>query len=165
MTSAGVPNGYSKPNKKLVTDYVYNTDFYLSNFVVVFNLQTLPELSRIPDLVLPGSAFSDCLMLVQFLCSFGKVLGLDKDLTMLNLNDLQVGLLNMGDRMSKVQDLLVSMLSAAVCDPGIPTGHKVGLIVIVNVLVACLCVHMCEKLSCYVRYLGKNILTIHLKDF
>lgn len=64
-------------------------------------------------------------MLVQFLCSFGKVLGLDKDLTMLNLNDLQVGLLNIGDRMDKVQDLLVSMLSAAVCDPGIPTGHKV----------------------------------------
>lgn len=91
----------------------------------LFCLQTLPELSRVPGLVLPGSAFSDCLMLVQFLCSFGKVLGLDKDLTMLNLCDLQVGLLNIGDRMGKLQDLLVSMLSAAVCDPGIPTGHKV----------------------------------------
>lgn len=44
---------------------------------------------------------------------------------MLNLSDLQVGLLNIGDSMGKVQDLLVSMLSAAVCDPGIPAGHKV----------------------------------------
>ncbi|XP_041806612.1 bromodomain adjacent to zinc finger domain protein 2B isoform X3 [Chelmon rostratus] len=84
----------------------------------------LPELSRIPGLVLPGSTFSDCLMVLEFLHSFGKVLRLDINPHMLNLNDLQEGLLNIGDGMGKVQDLLVSMLSAAVCDPGIPAGHK-----------------------------------------
>ncbi|XP_033473301.1 bromodomain adjacent to zinc finger domain protein 2B isoform X4 [Epinephelus lanceolatus] len=84
----------------------------------------LPELSRIPGLVLPGSTFSDCLMVLQFLCSFGKVLRLDINPNMLSLSNLQEGLLNTGDSMGKVQDLLVSMLSAAVCDPGIPAGHK-----------------------------------------
>lgn len=64
-------------------------------------------------------------MVLEFLHSFGKVLRLDINPHMLNLNDLQEGLLNIGDGMGKVQDLLVSMLSAAVCDPGIPAGHKV----------------------------------------
>lgn len=89
------------------------------------SLQPLPEWSRIPGLVLPGSTFSDCLMVLQFLRSFGKVLRLDINPNMLNLSDLQEGLLNTGDSLGKVQDLLVSMLSAAVCDPGIPAGHKV----------------------------------------
>ncbi|XP_044221779.1 bromodomain adjacent to zinc finger domain protein 2B isoform X1 [Thunnus albacares] len=84
----------------------------------------LPELSCIPGLVLPGSTFSDCLMVLQFLRSFGKVLGLDINSNLLNLSDLQEGLLNIGDSTGKVQDLLVSLLSAAVCDPGIPAGHK-----------------------------------------
>ncbi|KAM7380595.1 hypothetical protein PAMP_003878 [Pampus punctatissimus] len=84
----------------------------------------LPELSGIPGLVLPGSTFSDCLMVLQFLRSFGKVLGLDINSVMINLSHLQEGLLNIEDSMGKVQDLLVSMLSAAVCDPGIPAGHK-----------------------------------------
>ncbi|XP_035460701.2 bromodomain adjacent to zinc finger domain protein 2B isoform X3 [Scophthalmus maximus] len=82
----------------------------------------LPELSRIPGLVLPGSTFSDCLMVLQFLRSFGKVLGMN--LNNLNLSDLQEGLLNIRDSMGKVQDLLVSMVSAAVRDPGLPAGHK-----------------------------------------
>ncbi|XP_033965632.1 bromodomain adjacent to zinc finger domain protein 2B isoform X1 [Pseudochaenichthys georgianus] len=86
--------------------------------------EPLPKLSRIPGLVLPGSTFSDCLVVLQFLCSFGKVLRLDLNPNMLNLNDLQKGLLNTGDSLGKVQDLLVSMLSAAVSDPGIPAGHK-----------------------------------------
>uniref|UniRef100_A0A671YXZ5 Bromodomain adjacent to zinc finger domain 2B n=1 Tax=Sparus aurata TaxID=8175 RepID=A0A671YXZ5_SPAAU len=84
----------------------------------------LPELSRIPGLVLPGSTFSDCLMVLQFLRSFGKVLRLDINPSMLNLSDLQEGLLNIGDNMGKLQDLLVSLLSSAVCDPGLPAGHK-----------------------------------------
>ncbi|XP_067373156.1 bromodomain adjacent to zinc finger domain protein 2B isoform X4 [Channa argus] len=84
----------------------------------------LPLLSHIPGLVLPGSTFSECLMVLQFLHSFGKVLGLDRNSTMLNLSDLQAGLLNIGNSMGKVQDLIVSMLSAAVCDPGIAAGYK-----------------------------------------
>ncbi|XP_026151338.1 bromodomain adjacent to zinc finger domain protein 2B-like isoform X3 [Mastacembelus armatus] len=84
----------------------------------------LPELSHIPGLVLPGSAFSDCLVVLQFLRTFGKVLGLDINSNMFTLRDLQAGLLNIGDSMGKVQDLLVSMLFAALRDPGIPSGRK-----------------------------------------
>uniref|UniRef100_A0A3P8PRB4 Bromodomain adjacent to zinc finger domain 2B n=1 Tax=Astatotilapia calliptera TaxID=8154 RepID=A0A3P8PRB4_ASTCA len=84
----------------------------------------LPELSRIPGLVLAGSTFSNCLMVLQFLHSFGKVLGLDLNSDPLTIGDLQEGLLNIAENMEKVQDLLVTMLSAAVCDPGVPAGHK-----------------------------------------
>lgn len=67
-------------------------------------------------------------MVLQFLHSFGKVLGLDLNSDPLTLGDLQEGLLNIGQNMEKVQDLLVTMLSAAVCDPGVPAGHKVNLL-------------------------------------
>lgn len=88
-------------------------------------LQPLPELSRIPGLVLPGRAVSDCLMVLHFLCNFGEVLGLGLDSGLLAIGSLQEGLLNIGNNMLLVQDLLVSLLSAAVCDPGVPAGHKV----------------------------------------
>uniref|UniRef100_A0A672IA59 DDT domain-containing protein n=1 Tax=Salarias fasciatus TaxID=181472 RepID=A0A672IA59_SALFA len=85
----------------------------------------LPELSRIPGLVLSGRTFSDCLMVLQFLHSFGKVLGLGFESSdVLTASDLQEGLLNAGPGMSLVQDLLVNMLSAALRDPGMPAGHK-----------------------------------------
>ncbi|KAI4830978.1 hypothetical protein KUCAC02_002579 [Chaenocephalus aceratus] len=58
----------------------------------------LPEFSRIPGLILPGRAVSDCLMLMQFLRGFGKH--------------------------GQVQDLLVKLLSLAVCDPGLPPGQR-----------------------------------------
>nr|XP_056717571.1 bromodomain adjacent to zinc finger domain protein 2B isoform X5 [Euleptes europaea] len=85
----------------------------------------LPELPRIPGLVLSGSTFSDCLMVVQFLRNFGKVLGFDVNLDVPSLSVLQEGLLNIGDSMGEVQDLLVRLLSAAICDPGLITGYKV----------------------------------------
>ncbi|XP_060633567.2 bromodomain adjacent to zinc finger domain protein 2B isoform X9 [Anolis sagrei] len=84
----------------------------------------LPELPRIPGLVLSGNTFSDCLMVVQFLRNFGKVLGFDVNLDVPNLSVLQEGLLNIGDSMGEVQDLLVRLLSAAICDPGLMTGYK-----------------------------------------
>uniref|UniRef100_A0A6I8NPD5 Bromodomain adjacent to zinc finger domain 2B n=1 Tax=Ornithorhynchus anatinus TaxID=9258 RepID=A0A6I8NPD5_ORNAN len=84
----------------------------------------LPELPRIPGLVLSGSTFSDCLMVVQFLRNFGKVLGFDVNIDVPSLSVLQEGLLNIGDSMGEVQDLLVRLLSAAVCDPGLLTGYK-----------------------------------------
>ncbi|KAK2853858.1 hypothetical protein Q5P01_006519 [Channa striata] len=84
----------------------------------------LPEFSRIPGLILPGRAVSDCLMLMQFLRGFGKVLGLDLNVDVPTLGMLQEGLLNVGDSMGQVQDLLVKMLSLAVCDPGLPPGQK-----------------------------------------
>ncbi|MGH0176383.1 UNVERIFIED_CONTAM: hypothetical protein FKN15_072640 [Acipenser sinensis] len=82
----------------------------------------LPELNRIPGLVLSGSTFSDCLMVVQFLRNFGKVLGFDISVDVPHLSVLQEGLLNVGDSMGEVQDLLVRLLSAVVCDPGLPPG-------------------------------------------
>ncbi|KAM4776747.1 bromodomain adjacent to zinc finger domain protein 2B isoform 14-T14 [Cyanocitta cristata] len=83
-----------------------------------------PELPRIPGLVLDGSTFSDCLMVVQFLRNFGKVLGFDVTADVPSLSVLQEGLLNIGDSMGEVQDLLVKLVSAAVCDPGLGTGYK-----------------------------------------
>ncbi|XP_029461422.1 bromodomain adjacent to zinc finger domain protein 2B isoform X4 [Rhinatrema bivittatum] len=84
----------------------------------------LPELPRIPGLILSGNTFSDCLMVVQFLRNFGRVLGFDVNIHVPNLSVLQEGLLNMGDSLGEVQDLLVRLLSAAVCDPGLPAGYK-----------------------------------------
>ncbi|KAM6268844.1 bromodomain adjacent to zinc finger domain protein 2B isoform 11-T11 [Porphyrio hochstetteri] len=84
----------------------------------------LPELTRIPGLVLDGSTFSDGLMVVQFLRNFGKVLGFDVNVDVPSLSVLQEGLLNIGDSMGEVQDLLVKLVSAAVCDPGLVTGYK-----------------------------------------
>ncbi|XP_058889763.1 bromodomain adjacent to zinc finger domain protein 2B-like isoform X20 [Acipenser ruthenus] len=84
----------------------------------------LPELNRISGLVLSGSTFSDCLMVVQFLRNFGKVLGFDISVDVPHLSVLQEGLLNVGDSMGEVQDLLVRLLSAVVCDPGLPPGCR-----------------------------------------
>ncbi|XP_061131934.1 bromodomain adjacent to zinc finger domain protein 2B isoform X2 [Syngnathus typhle] len=86
--------------------------------------KALPEFSRIPGLILPGRAVSDCLMLMQFLRGFGKVLGLDLNADVPTLGMLQEGLLNVGDSMGQVQDILVKLLSLAVCDPGLPPGQK-----------------------------------------
>lgn len=69
---------------------------------------------------------SDCLMLMQFLRGFGKVLGLDLNSDVPTLGMLQEGLLNVGDSMGHIQDLLVKLLSLAVCDPGLPPGQKVS---------------------------------------
>lgn len=66
-------------------------------------------------------------MLMQFLRGFGKVLGLDMNVDVPTLGMLQEGLLNVGDSMGHVQDLLVKLLSLAVCDPGLPPGQKVSL--------------------------------------
>uniref|UniRef100_A0AAR2K5A4 Bromodomain adjacent to zinc finger domain 2B n=1 Tax=Pygocentrus nattereri TaxID=42514 RepID=A0AAR2K5A4_PYGNA len=84
----------------------------------------LPELSRLPGLLLPGSCFADCLMVMQFLRCFGKVLGLDSSTELPTLHMLQSGLLNLGPSVAHLQDLLVRLLSAAVCDPGLPPGHR-----------------------------------------
>lgn len=90
-----------------------------------FLFQALPKLPRIPGLVLSGSTFSDCLMIVQFLRNFGKVLGFDVNTDVPSLSTLQEGLLNIGDSRGEVQDLLVKLVTAAVCDPGLVTGYKV----------------------------------------
>ncbi|XP_066542422.1 bromodomain adjacent to zinc finger domain protein 2B isoform X2 [Hoplias malabaricus] len=83
----------------------------------------LPELSRLPGLLLPGSCFADCLMVMQFLRCFGRVLGLDSS-ELPTLHMLQAGLLNLDPSAAQLQNLLVHLLSSAVCDPGLPPGHR-----------------------------------------
>uniref|UniRef100_A0A2K6FET4 Bromodomain adjacent to zinc finger domain protein 2A n=1 Tax=Propithecus coquereli TaxID=379532 RepID=A0A2K6FET4_PROCO len=83
--------------------------------------QPLPDFSRIPGLMLPSGAFSDCLTIVEFLHSFGKVLGFDPAKDVPSLGVLQDGLLCQGDSLGEVQDLLVRLLKAALYDPGLPS--------------------------------------------
>ncbi|XP_068266002.1 bromodomain adjacent to zinc finger domain protein 2A isoform X2 [Nyctibius grandis] len=82
--------------------------------------QPLPAFSRIPGLVLPSRAFSDCLTVVEFLQSYGKVLGFDPARDVPSLGALQEGLLGVGGSAGAVQDLLVRLLRAALYDPGLP---------------------------------------------
>ncbi|XP_064494997.1 bromodomain adjacent to zinc finger domain protein 2A isoform X1 [Pseudopipra pipra] len=82
--------------------------------------QPLPAFSRIPGLVLPSRAFSDCLTVVEFLQSYGKVLGLDPTRDVPTLGALQEGLLGVGAGAGQLQDLLVRLLQAAIYDPGLP---------------------------------------------
>ncbi|XP_012587952.1 PREDICTED: bromodomain adjacent to zinc finger domain protein 2A [Condylura cristata] len=82
--------------------------------------QPLPEFSHIPGLILPSGTFSDCLTIVEFLHSFGKVLGFDPAKDVPSLGVLQEGLLCQGDSLGEVQDLLVRLLKAALHDPGLP---------------------------------------------
>ncbi|KAF4087074.1 hypothetical protein AMELA_G00091360 [Ameiurus melas] len=84
--------------------------------------KALPELSRLPGLLLPDSCFGDCLMVMQFLRCFGKVLHLDRSTKLPTLHILQAGLLNLSPSVVQLQDLLIGLLSAAVCDPGFPPG-------------------------------------------
>uniref|UniRef100_A0A674ESJ5 Bromodomain adjacent to zinc finger domain, 2A n=1 Tax=Salmo trutta TaxID=8032 RepID=A0A674ESJ5_SALTR len=86
--------------------------------------QPLPELSRIPGLVLSGVAFSHCLAVVEFLYSYGKVLGLHIPSDVPSLSTLQEGLLGLGDSQSEVQDLLIKLVEAALHDPGLPPYYQ-----------------------------------------
>ncbi|XP_060051114.1 bromodomain adjacent to zinc finger domain protein 2A isoform X3 [Erinaceus europaeus] len=83
--------------------------------------QPLPDFSHIPGLILPSETFSDCLTIVEFLHSFGKVLGFDPAKDVPSLGVLQEGLLCQGDSLGEVQDLLVRLLKAALYDPGLPS--------------------------------------------
>ncbi|XP_029450688.1 bromodomain adjacent to zinc finger domain protein 2A isoform X2 [Rhinatrema bivittatum] len=86
--------------------------------------QPLPELSRIPGLLLPSCTFSDCLTIVEFLHSYGKVLGFDVTREVPSLCTLQKGLYNAEDSLDVVQDLLVKLLGAAMKDPGLPPYYQ-----------------------------------------
>lgn len=79
--------------------------------------------------MLPSHAFSDCLAIVEFLHSYGKVLGFDVSREVPSLSTLQEGLFNVGDSLGEVLDLLVKLVKAALCDPGLPPYCQVGLFV------------------------------------
>uniref|UniRef100_A0A1A7XZD8 Bromodomain adjacent to zinc finger domain, 2A n=1 Tax=Iconisemion striatum TaxID=60296 RepID=A0A1A7XZD8_9TELE len=84
----------------------------------------LPELSRIPGLVLSGTAFAHCLAVVEFLHGYGKVIGLDVPKDIPSLATLQEGLLGLGDSQGEVQDLLIKLVEAALHDPGLPSYYQ-----------------------------------------
>uniref|UniRef100_A0A8D3C8V6 Bromodomain adjacent to zinc finger domain, 2A n=1 Tax=Scophthalmus maximus TaxID=52904 RepID=A0A8D3C8V6_SCOMX len=84
----------------------------------------LPELSRIPGVVLSGTAFAHCLAVVEFLHGYGKVIGLNIPKDIPSLATLQEGLLGLGDGQGEVQDLLIKLVEAALHDPGLPSYYQ-----------------------------------------
>ncbi|KAM9351006.1 bromodomain adjacent to zinc finger domain protein 2A [Symphorus nematophorus] len=84
----------------------------------------LPELSRIPGVVLSGTAFAHCLAVVEFLHAYGKVIGISVPKDIPSLATLQEGLLGLGDSQGEVQDLLIKLVEAALHDPGLPSYYQ-----------------------------------------
>ncbi|XP_069382190.1 bromodomain adjacent to zinc finger domain protein 2A [Paralichthys olivaceus] len=84
----------------------------------------LPELSRIPGVVLSGTAFAHCLAVVEFLHGYGKLIGLNIPKDIPSLATLQEGLLGLGDSQGEVQDLLIKLMEAALHDPGLPSYYQ-----------------------------------------
>ncbi|GLD50029.1 bromodomain adjacent to zinc finger domain protein 2A [Lates japonicus] len=84
----------------------------------------LPELSRIPGVVLSGTAFAHCLAVVEFLHGYGKVIGLNIPKDIPSLSTLQEGLLGLGDSQGEIQDLLIKLVEAALHDPGLPSYYQ-----------------------------------------
>ncbi|KAM7411566.1 hypothetical protein PAMA_021520 [Pampus argenteus] len=84
----------------------------------------LPDLSRIPGIVLSGTAFAHCLAVVEFLHGYGKVIGLNVPKDIPSLACLQEGLLGLGDSQGEVQDLLMKLMESALHDPGLPAYYQ-----------------------------------------
>ncbi|KAK1898034.1 Bromodomain adjacent to zinc finger domain protein 2A [Dissostichus eleginoides] len=84
----------------------------------------LPELSRIPGLVLSGKAFAHCLAVVEFLHGYGKLIGLNIPKDIPSLATLQEGLLGLGDSHGEFQDLVIKLMEAALHDPGLPSFYQ-----------------------------------------
>ncbi|XP_019746819.1 bromodomain adjacent to zinc finger domain protein 2A isoform X2 [Hippocampus comes] len=84
----------------------------------------LPELSRVPGVILSGTAFSHCLAVVEFLHGYGKLIGLNVPKDIPSLATLQEGLLGMGESQGEVQDLLIKLMEAALRDPGLPSYYQ-----------------------------------------
>ncbi|KAA0706892.1 Zinc finger domain protein 2A [Triplophysa tibetana] len=84
----------------------------------------LPALLRIPGLVLSGSAFSNCLRVVEFLHGYGKFLGLQVPKDIPSLSTLQEGLLGLEKSQGQLLDLLIKLMDAALHDPGLPSNNQ-----------------------------------------
>ncbi|XP_054464722.1 bromodomain adjacent to zinc finger domain protein 2A [Anoplopoma fimbria] len=84
----------------------------------------LPDLSRVPGVVLSGKAFAHCLAVVEFLHGYGKIIGLNIPKDIPSLATLQEGLLGLGDSQGEVQDLLIKLVEAALHDPGLPSFYQ-----------------------------------------
>ncbi|XP_022241135.1 bromodomain adjacent to zinc finger domain protein 2B-like isoform X2 [Limulus polyphemus] len=81
----------------------------------------LPTLNRIPGVKLSGKAFSNILMVFEFLHNFGDTIGFDME-KLPSLNIFQMGLLN-SDEKSEEELLSVvhHLLVCAIDDPGVPS--------------------------------------------
>ncbi|XP_054005113.1 bromodomain adjacent to zinc finger domain protein 2B-like isoform X9 [Hylaeus anthracinus] len=88
----------------------------------------LPELKRISGLKLPGQAFSDIVMVFEFLHNFGETLGFDMD-SLPSLKSLQLALLNDEEAEEEMLSVMTHLLVCAIEDPGIPqpARHTTGL--------------------------------------
>ncbi|XP_057685295.1 bromodomain adjacent to zinc finger domain protein 2A isoform X1 [Corythoichthys intestinalis] len=84
----------------------------------------LPELSRVPGVILSGTAFAHCLAVVEFLHAYGKLIGLNVPKDIPSLATLQEGLLDVGESQGEVQDLLIKLMEAALRDPGLPSYYQ-----------------------------------------
>ncbi|KAF3860707.1 hypothetical protein F7725_000962 [Dissostichus mawsoni] len=106
--------------------FVFTLFYFISNVIekiVLMNFelclhQPLPELSRIPGLVLSGKAFAHCLAVVEFLHGYGKLMDIP------SLATLQEGLLGLGDSHGEFQDLVIKLMEAALHDPGLPSFYQ-----------------------------------------
>ncbi|XP_076178594.1 bromodomain adjacent to zinc finger domain protein 2B isoform X6 [Ptiloglossa arizonensis] len=88
----------------------------------------LPELKRIPGLKLSGQAFSDIVMVFEFLHNFGETLGFDME-SLPSLKSLQLALLNDEEAEEEMLSVMTHLLVCAIEDPGIPqpARHTTGL--------------------------------------
>ncbi|KAG8229189.1 hypothetical protein J437_LFUL001061 [Ladona fulva] len=83
----------------------------------------LPNLERIPNLKLSGQAFSDTLMVFEFLHNFGETLGFDMD-SLPSLGSLQKALLNEEEAEEELLSVMTHLLVCAIEDPGIPNPAR-----------------------------------------
>ncbi|XP_076298126.1 bromodomain adjacent to zinc finger domain protein 2B isoform X15 [Lasioglossum baleicum] len=90
--------------------------------------RSLPELKRLPGLKLSGQAFSDIVMVFEFLHNFGETLGFDMD-SLPSLKSLQLALLNDEEAEEEMLSVMTHLLVCAIEDPGIPqpARHTTGL--------------------------------------
>ncbi|XP_077404802.1 bromodomain adjacent to zinc finger domain protein 2A [Vanacampus margaritifer] len=84
----------------------------------------LPELLRVPGVILSGTAFAHCLAVVEFLHGYGKLVGFNVPKDTPSLATLQEGLLDMGESQGEIQDLLIKLMEAALRDPGLPSYYQ-----------------------------------------
>lgn len=110
--------------------YHYNFNdqfaFIISNIVLFFSFtehKPLPALNRIPGLKLSGQAFSDTLMVFEFLHNFGETLGFDME-SLPSLNSLQMALLNDEEAEEELLSVMTHLLVCAIEDPGIPNPAR-----------------------------------------
>jgi len=90
------------------------------------DLKDLPTLNRIPGLKLPAKAFSEILMVFEFLNNFGETLGFDMD-SLPTLNSMQLALLNMEEASEEeLINILQHLLVCAIEDPGLPGNSPVA---------------------------------------